>query len=153
MNTEDKQSKIDIPDSIEGYRVTLFWGLTITQIVLVFIATLFVGFGVFSLVSHRSLTALGMFIMAAASLMAMLEIRGRNFYRHLLFIFSYYRTKPQVLIYHHFSASGNISSQAKQLVYQKQSNSKIFIIIFLALGFGLALLVLVGEYIYHVIHK
>ena len=151
--TDDKQSKIDIPDSIEGYRVTLFWGLGIQQIVLVFIAILFVGFGVFSFVSHRLPSAIGMFIMAAASLLAMAEVRGRNFYRHLFFIYSYYRTKPQVLIYHHYSASGAKSSQAKQLVYQKQNNSKIFIIIFLALGLGLTLLVLVGEYIYHVIHK
>ena len=153
MTTEDKQSKIDIPDSIEGYRVTLFWGLTIKQIVLVFIAVLFVGFGVFSIVNNKQITAVAMFAMAALSLLAMAEIRGRNFYRHLYFIFSYYKTKPQVLIYHHYSTSGNSNAQAKQLVYQKQNNNKIFIIILLGLGFGLLLLVLVGEYIYHVVHK
>lgn len=151
--TEDKQSKIDIPDSIEGYRVTLFWGLGIQQIVLVFIAILFVGFGVFSFVDHRTLVGLEMLTMAALSLLAMAEIRGRNFYRHLFFIYSYYRTKPQVLIYHHYSESGSSSNQAKQLVYQKQNNNNIFIIIFFALGLGLIMLVLVGEYIYHVIHK
>src|SRR5665213_3242530 len=99
----DNQSKIDIPESIEGYKVTLFWGLTIKQVILVFIATLFVGFGVFCLVSHRLIAALCMGTMAALSLLAMAEVRGRNFYRHIWFIISYYKTKPQVLIYHHYS--------------------------------------------------
>jgi hypothetical protein len=148
----DIQSKIDIPESIEGYKVTLFWNLTIKQVVLVFIATLFVGFGVFSLVSHKPLVAMGMTIMAVLSLLAMAEVRGRNFYRHIWFIISYYKNKPQVLIYHHYSLSGTAATQAKQLVYQKQDNSKIFIIIFIALALGLALLGLAGVYIYHVIH-
>ncbi|MFA5991651.1 MAG: PrgI family protein [Candidatus Doudnabacteria bacterium] len=148
----DKQSKIDIPESIEGYTVTLFWGLTVKQIILVFIATLFLGFGIFNLVSRRYVAMLGMFVMTSLSLLGIVELRGRNFYRHLMFIFSYYKNKPRVLIYNHYSASGTAAVQAKQLVYQKENNTKIFIIIFVALALGFLLLILIGEYLYHVIH-
>ncbi len=151
--TEDKQSKIDIPESIEGYTVTLFWGLTIKQIVLVFIATLFVGFAIFSLVSGKILTTLLMLLMTGLSLLAMVEIKGRNFYRYLLFIFSYYKSKPRVLIYNHYSSSGMATIKATQLVYQKEDNNRIFIIIFAGMILGLALLSLIGIYLYHVIHK
>lgn len=148
----DKQSKIDIPESIEGYTVTLFWGLTVKQIILVFIATLFLGFGIFNLVSRRYVAMLGMFVMTSLSLLGIVELRGRNFYRHLMFIFSYYKNKPRVLIYNHYSASGTATVQAKQLVYQKENNTKIFIIIFVAIALGFLLLILIGEYLYHVIH-
>ncbi len=148
----DKQSKIDIPESIEGYTVTLFWGLTVKQIILVFIATLFLGFGIFNLVSRRYVAMLGMFVMTSLSLLGIVELRGRNFYKHLLFIFSYYKNKPRVLIYNHYSTSGTATVQAKQLVYQKENNTKIFIIIFVALALGFLLLILIGEYLYHVIH-
>lgn len=145
-------SKIDIPESIESYKVTLFWGLTIKQVILVFIAILCVGMAIFCLVSHRPITSLSMFVLAAFTLLAMAEVRGRNFYRHLFFIFSYYQAKPQVLIYYHLAASGSVALQGKQLVYQKEADRKIFIIIFVALSLGLMLLGLVGAYIYHVIH-
>jgi hypothetical protein len=149
----DKPSKIDNPESIESYKVTLFWGLTIKQVVLLFIATLFVGFGVFSLTGHRPVASAGMFIMTALTLVAMTEVRGRNFYRHLLFIFSYYKSKPQVLIYHHYTNSGQSAFQTKQLVYQKENNGKILTFIILGIILGLTLLTLTGIYIYHVIHK
>jgi hypothetical protein len=83
----------------------------------------------------------------------MAEVRGRNFYRHLFFIFSYYKTKPQVLIYHHLAASGSAAVWGKQLIYQKESNRKVFIIIFAALALGLILLGLIGIYFYHVTHQ
>lgn len=149
--TEDKQYKIDIPESVEGYTVTLFWGLTVKQIILVFIATLFVGFGVFSLVANNYITMLGMFLMSCLSLLGIVQIRGRNFYRHILFIFSYYKNKPRVLIYNHYSASGTATVQARQLVYQQENNTKIFIIIFVAVGVGLLLLILISLYLHHVI--
>ncbi|HEX9503347.1 MAG TPA: PrgI family protein [Patescibacteria group bacterium] len=151
--SEEKPSKIDIPESIESYRVTLFWGLTIKQIVLIFAATLFVGFGVFSLFSGDYFTMLGMLVMTSLILLGIVEIKGRNFYRYLLFIFSYYKTKPRVLIYNHYSTSGIATIQAKQLVYQKENNNKIFIIIFVFLIFSLLLLTLIGVNLYHVIHK
>jgi hypothetical protein len=147
----DSQSKIDIPESIEGYKVTLFWGLGIKEVILVFMAILLVGFGVFCLVSHKPMTALGLAILAALTLLNLAEVRGRNFYKHIWFIFSYYKTKPQVLIYHHLATSGSIAISDKQLVYQKENNSKIFIIIFIALAFGLLLIGLIGVYLYHVI--
>jgi len=145
------ESKIDIPESIEGYKVTLFWGLGIKEVILVFIAILLVGFGTFCLVSHRIMTALCLVVLTAATLLSLVEVRGRNFYRHLWFIFSYYKAKPQVLIYHHLATSGSIAVSDKQLVYQKENNSKIFIIIFIALAFGLLLIGLIGAYLYHVI--
>jgi PrgI family protein len=150
---EDKQSKIDIPESIEGYTVTLFWGLTIKQIILVFVATLFLGFGIFSLISRHYSAMLGMLAMVALSLLGIVEIRGRNFYEHLLFIFSYYKNKPRVLVYSHYSASGTAAVHTKQLVYQKDNDTKIFILIFAALALGLLILIFTGEYLYHVIHK
>lgn len=152
MATE-KPSKIDIPESIEGYQVTLFWGLGLTQIVLVFLASLFLGFGIFNLFTKRLMEMLLMFVIAGLILLAIAEVRGRNFYRHLLFIFSYYKTKPKVLIYHHYSSSGQAAASVKQLVYQKDNHTKIFIIITLGLLLGLLLLTLTGVYIYHVIHK
>jgi hypothetical protein len=144
-------SKIDIPESIEGYKVTLFWGLGIKEVILVFIAILLVGFGTFCLVSHRIIAALGLTVLAGLVLLNLAEVRGRNFYKHLWFIFSYYKTKPQVLIYHHLATSGSSAISDKQLVYQKDNNSKIFIIIFVALVSGLLLLGLALEYIHHVI--
>lgn len=148
---DDKQLKIDIPESIDAYKVTLFWGMTVKQIVLVFIATLFVGFGIFAVVSKNYLAALGMFTMTTLCLLGIAEIKGRNFYRYLYFIFSYYKSKPRVLIYNHYSASGTATVQSKQLVYQEENNTKLFVLIFSFIGFGLLILSLIGVYLYHVL--
>ncbi len=151
--SEDKQFKIDIPESIEGYKVTLFWGLGLKQIILLFGATLFLGFGILNLVGHRFMVTTEAFIIMALLLLGITEIRGRNFYRHILFIFSYYKNKPRVLIYKHYSSSGSAGAYAKQLVFQKDNHTKTFIIIFIALILGLLLLILAGVYIYYVIHQ
>ncbi len=151
--SEDKQFKIDIPESVEGYKVTLFWGLGLKQIILVFGATLFLGFGIFNLVLSNFVVMSWMFIMVVLLLLGVTEIRGRNFYRHILFIFSYYKTKPRVLVYNHYSASGTATENAKQLVFQKDNHTKTFILIFIFLFIGLLLLTLVGVYLYHVIHQ
>ena len=150
--SEDKQTKIDIPESIEGYKVTLFWGLTTTQVILVFIATLFAGFGVFAIVSKRFIAMIFMFFITGLALLGIVEIRGRNFYRHLLFILSYYKTKPRVLIYNHYSVSGDAREQNKHLIYEQTNNTKTFTSIFIAIGVGVILLIFIGIYIYHVIH-
>ena len=144
---------MDIPESIDSYKLTLFWGLTVKQIVLVFIATLFVGFGIFAIVDGGYLPALGMFTMAALCLLGIADIKGRNFYRYVYFIFSYYKNKPRVLIYNHYSASGTATVQAKQLIYQQENNTKLFIIIFSLLALGLVLLILISIYLYHVTHQ
>ncbi len=149
---EDKQFKIDIPESIEGYKVTLFWGLGLKQVILVFVATLCLGLAVFNLASGHFFITVATFIMTVLTLLAIVEIRGRNFYRHILFIFSYYKNKPKVLIYNHYSSSGSAEAQIKQLVFQKDNHTKTFIIIFISLALGLLLLILVGVYIYHVTH-
>ncbi len=149
---EDKQAKIDIPDSIESYSVTLFWGLTMKQIVLMFIATLFVGFGMFSVVAKNYPTLLLMLVMTGLTMLGMVEVKDRNFYRYLLFIFSYYKTKPRVLIYHHYSSSGLPHIKQKQLVYEQESNYKLLIIIVIAILIGLILLALISIYLYHVAH-
>lgn len=151
--SQDKQFKIDIPDSIEGYKVTLFWGLGLKQIILVFGATLFLGFGVFNLTTRHFVAMATMFVMTVLMLLGIAEIRGRNFYRHILFIFSYYKNKPRVLVYKHYSSSGLASINTKQLVFQKDNHTKTFILIFIGLALGLLLLILVGVYIYHVIHQ
>ncbi len=150
--TDDKKTKIDIPESIEGYRLTLFWGLTTKQIILVFIATLFTGFGIFSLVSKQVITSVFMFLVTGFALLGIVELRGRNFYRHILFILSYYKTQPRVLIYNHYSASGDAREQNRQLIYNQGSNTKTFAGILIALSVGLILLILIAIYIYHVIH-
>lgn len=149
---DDKQTKIDIPDSIESYSVTLFWGLTIKQIVLMFVATLFVGFGVFAVVAKNYTTLLLMLVMASLTMLGMVEVKGRNFFRYLLFIFSYYKTKPRVLIYHHYQISGRLPIQKKQLVYQKENNKKLLVIMFISLIVGIIVLILTGTYLYHVAH-
>ncbi|OGM97917.1 MAG: hypothetical protein A2817_01760 [Candidatus Yanofskybacteria bacterium RIFCSPHIGHO2_01_FULL_39_8b] len=151
--SNEKQTKIDIPESVEGYKLTLFWGLTVIQIVLVFIATLFTGFGVFALFAKQFVSTAAMFAVAGLILLAIVEIRGRSFYSHILFIISYYRTKPRVFIYHHYSASGSAKEQGKQLIFQQDNNQKTFITIFISLGIGVVLLILIGVYIYHVLHK
>lgn len=151
--TEDKQFKIDIPESIEGYKVTLFWGLGLKQIILVFVATLCLGLAVFNLASGHFLTMIATFIMTILTLLAIVEIRGRNFYRHGLFIFSYYKNKPKVLIYNHYSSSGSAEAQIKQLVFQKDNHTKTYAFIFIGLALGFLLLILIGIYIYHVIHQ
>jgi hypothetical protein len=151
--SDDKLTKIDIPESIESYKVTLFWGLTITQIILVFIATLFTGFGILGLVSKHFLTMTTMLLITALALLGIVEIRGRNFYRHILFILSYYKSKPKVLIYNHYATSGTAALQAKQLVYQKDDNTKTFILILAGLAVGLLLLAFIALYLYHVIHS
>lgn len=150
--TDDKRTKIDIPESIEGYKLTLFWGLTTKQIILVFIATLFTGFGIFTLVSKQLFASACMFLITGFALLGIVELRGRNFYRHLLFILSYYKTQPRVLIYNHYSASGDAREQNRQLIYTQGSNTKTFVSILVALGIGLILLILIAIYIYHVIH-
>lgn len=149
---DDKQTKIDIPDSIESYSVTLFWGLTIKQIVLMFVATLFVGFGVFSIVARNYATLLLMLIMASLTMLGMVEVKGRNFFRYLLFIFTYYKAKPRVLIYHHYQISGQVQIQKRQLVYQKENNNKLLVIMFISLIVGIIVLVLTGIHLYHVAH-
>lgn len=150
--TEEKQYQIDIPESIDGYRLTLFWGLTVTQIILLFISMLFIGFGIFSAFSRHFATMTAMMLMTIFPLFGIFEIRGRNFYRHLLFILSYYRTKPRVLIYNHYAGSGLTTVQMKQLIYQKEKNTKLLIFLALALIIGLALLTLTAIYLYHVTH-
>lgn len=151
--SEEKRTTVDIPESIEGYTVTLFWGLTITQIVLVFFATLFVGFGIFCLVLKNFLTMTLMLVMTGLMLLGIVQIRGRNFYRHILFILSYYQNKPRVLIYNHYATSGVAALQSKQLVYQRESQTKTLIMIVGALIFGVVLLILVAIYLYHVLHS
>lgn len=151
--SEEKHLTLDIPESIDRYRVTLFWGLTITQIVLVFLAILFTGFTIFSVVLKHYLTAVLMLLMVVLSLLGIVEIRGRNFYRYILFILSYYENKPRVLIYHHYATSGAAAVQAKQLVYQKEKNTKIFVFIFLALFVGTTLLIGIGIYLFYVLHS
>ncbi len=153
MSTSDKQFKIDIPESLDSYKLTLFWGLTITQIVLAFVATLFIGFAIFSLIARHLISTFAMVIVSSLVLLGMVQVRGRNFYQYLLFIFTYYKSKPKVLIYSHAVASGRASLQAKQLVYQKESNTKLLITIVLSLILGLLLLVLIGIYLSHVLHK
>ena len=151
--SDEKHKTLDIPQSIEGYKVTLFWGMTITQVVLVFLATLFVGFAIFSLVLKHFPTMALMLLMTGLALLGIVEIRGRNFYRHILFIISYYQRKPRVLVYHHYATSGVAAIQAKQLVYQQEKNTKVFILIFLALAVGLALLIGIGLYLHYVLHS
>lgn len=151
-DTTDKQLKIDIPESVEGYTVTLFWGLTIKQIILVFIASLFVGFSIFNLAAKNFVSVVFMLVMAGLTLLGMTSIRGRNFYRYILFIVHYYKRKPRVLIYNHYSASGAAKLQAKQLVYQQENNTKLFIIILISICIGLAVLIFISIHIYHVIH-
>jgi hypothetical protein len=150
--SEEKQIKIDIPESVEGYKLTLFWGLTVIQIISVFVATLFTGFGVFAMVSKHFAGMIAMFGATGLILLGIVEIRGRGFYRHILFMLSYYQNKPRVFIYNHYSASGAAKEQGKQLVYTQDSNRKTFITIFAALGVGLILLILIGFYLYHTVH-
>jgi hypothetical protein len=151
--SDDKQTKIDIPESVEGYKLTLFWGLTVTQIILVFIATLFTGFGVFMIFAKRFVSMAGMFAVAGLVLLAIVEIRGRGFYNHILFIISYYQKKPRVFIYNHYSISSTAKEQGKQLIFQQDNNQKTFVTIFVALGVGLILLILVGLYLYRIVHS
>jgi hypothetical protein len=153
--SDEKQTKIDIPESVEGYKLTLFWGLTVAQIVLVFIATLFTGFGVFAIAAKNFVGMATMFLIAGLVLLAVVEVRGRGFYRHLAFIASYYRSKPRVFIYNHYSVSGRAKEQGKQLIFRQDSNQKTFVIIFTALGVGVVLMILIGIYLFHVVgtHK
>lgn len=151
--SEERQITLDIPESIDRYKVTLFWGLTVTQIILVFLAVIFTGFAIFSIVLRHFLTTALMLLMVGFSLLGIVEIRGRNFYRYVLFIVSYYQKKPRVLIYHHYATSGAAAVQAKQLVYQQEKNTKLFVLIFLAIAIGLALLIGIGFYLYYVLHS
>ncbi len=151
--SDDKQTKIDIPESVESYKLTLFWGLTVIQIILVFVATLFTGFGVFALVSKRFVSMTLMFSVTGLILLGIIEIRGRTFYKHLLFIYSYYHSMPRVFIYNHYSASGAAKEQGKQLIFTQDNNQKTFVTIFVALGIGLILLILIGFYLYHIVHS
>ncbi len=149
--TEDKQTKIDIPESVDAYKITLFWGLTITQIVLLFIATLFIGFGISAVASKSIFVSIPLFAMAVLTLLGILEIRGRNFYKHLSFVIAYYKDQPRVLIYHHYAPSAR--SHAKQLVYQQEDHSRMVTMIFAGLVVGITLLVLTIMYLYHVTHS
>ena len=151
--SDDKQNKIDIPDSIDRYRLTLFWGLTIMQVILVFLSTLCIGFAIFSIVSHRVITTIGMFLLAGVVFLGLFEIRGRNVYRHFLFLIAYYIHRPRVLIYHHDAASGAATVQAKQLVYQQEDNTKTFVFVLIAIAIGLTLLFFISRYVYHIIHS
>lgn len=149
---EEKQHQIDIPESIDSYKVTLFWGLTVTQIILLFVATLFIGFAIFNAFARHFMTALAMFLITGFPLLGIFEIRGRNFYRHGLFILSYYQKKPKVLIYNHYAGSGLATVQLKQLVYQKENNTKLLVAIAVAIVLGITLLILTAYYLYHVTH-
>ncbi len=151
--SEDKHTKIDIPESIDAYRITLFWGLTIVQIILLFVATLFIGFGISAVVSRHIISAVPLFGMALMTLLGIVEIRGRNFYKHISFIISYYKDRPRVLVYHHYAPSGNARQQAKQLVYQQEDHSKTLVIIFTSLIIGVLLLALTFYYLYYVTHS
>lgn len=151
--SDEKQTKIDIPESVEGYKLTLFWGLTVTQIILVFVATLFTGFGVFALAAKRFTSMVAMFGVTGLILLGIVEIRGRWFYGHLLFMLSYYQSKPRVFIYNHYSASGAAKEQGKQLIYTQDNNRKTFITIYVAVGVGLILLILTGFYLYHIVQS
>ncbi len=146
----DEPHRIDIPESVDAYKITLFWGLTILHVVLVFVATLCIGFGIFNVVSKSLLTALFMFAMAALVLLGIVEIRGRNFYRHILFMFAYYASKPRVLIYHHHEASAGAAN--KQLVFAPANNKNMLLLISGAVVTGILLLLLTAYYILHVIH-
>lgn len=146
---EDKQFKIDIPQSLDSYKVTQFWGLTVKQIVMVFIAVIFAGFGIFSLPARHFMAAILMLAISGLALLGIVEIHGRNFYRYLLFIFFYYKTKPQVLVYSHNSSSGI----AGKPIYQKDENRKTFVLILSSIAIGLLLLILTVMRLYHVIHK
>ncbi len=150
--SNDKQTKIDIPESIDRYEVTLFWGLSIWHVVLVFAATLFVAFAIYSLIAKNVITSVGMVALSAACLLGIIEIRGRNFYRHLVFILAYYRRKPRVLIYHHASVSGLAREQAKQLVFEKEDNTRMFALIISGVVGGVLLLILITIYLFYVIH-
>lgn len=150
--SDEQQIKVDIPESIEGYKLTLFWGLTAAQIILVFIATLFTGFGVFALAAHRLVSMIILWCIAGLALLGIVEFRGRGFYRHLLFIISYYKNNPRVFIYHHYSASGAHHEHTKHLIYEQDTNQKTFVTIFIALGAGFILLILIGVYLYYVLH-
>jgi hypothetical protein len=153
--SDEKQTKIDIPESVEGYKLTLFWGLTVGQIVLVFIATLFTGFGVFAIAAKNFIGMAAMFLVAGLVLLGVVEVRGRGFYRHLAFIAAYYRSKPRVFIYNHYSVSGRAKERGKQLIFQNDNNEKTFVTIFAALGIGIVLLILIGVYLFRVVgaHK
>ncbi len=151
--TEDKQTKIDIPESIDAYQVTLFWGLTILQVVLVFVATLFIGFAIYSALAKNVFAAIGMFLLASISLLGMVEIRGRNLFRHAAFILAYYRREPRVRTYHHAVVSGLAAEHMKQLVFDKEDNSKTLIWIVLGVVLGLVLLLLTAYYLFHVTHS
>jgi hypothetical protein len=149
----EKQNKIDIPESIDAYQITLFWGLTIFQIVLVFIATLFLGFGIYSLLAKKIISSAGMFLLALMALLGMVEIRGRNFFRHLAFISFYYRNKARVLIYHHAIVSGLACERRKQLVFDKEDNSKTYILKYVGVFVGVVMLLLTAYYLGHVLHS
>ncbi len=150
---EDKQIRVDIPDSIDSYKLTLFWGLTLGQIMLLFIATLLIGFGILSIFTKRFFIVPLMFVLAGLTILGIVEIRGRNFYRHILFIVSYYKSKPKVLIYNHYAVSGLAAIQLKQLVYQKENNTKLFIIIGVSIVIGVIVLILTAYYLYYVLHS
>ena len=149
---DDKQTKIDIPESIDGYTVTLFWGLTIVQIVLLFLASLFVGFGIFGIVAKQIFSSIGLFLLAGAFFLGIAKIRGRNFYRHIAFIIGYYRTKPRVLIYHHYAPTVHQASHAKGLVAQTGDHRKTYLFIIIALVIGILLIPLIIFYLYYVTH-
>ena len=149
----DTQNKIDIPESIDAYQVTLFWGLTVLQVVLLFVAILFFGFGIFSIVAKKFIVSVGMLLLSGLCTLGMVEIRGRNFFRHIAFIASYYRTKPRVLIYHHAIVSGLACERRKQLVFDKEDNSRTIIFIVLGLVTGVVLLLATAYYLLHVIHS
>lgn len=149
---EDTQIKVDIPESIDSYKLTLFWGLTLGQIILLFITMLLIGFGILSVFTKKFLAVPLMFILAGLTILGIIEIRGRNFYRHILFIVSYYKSKPKVLIYNHYAVSGLAPIQLKQLVYQKENNTKVFFIIGMCIAIGIILLIGIAYYLYYVLH-
>jgi hypothetical protein len=150
--SEDRKTKINIPESIEGYKVTLFWGLNIVELILIFAATLLFGFAIMGAVSRNIVTSIGLIFLSASSLLGIVKVRGRNFYLHLAFVFSYYKNKPRVLIYHHHAGSGRASVQARELLCFKEDDTKTYIFIIGGVAVGIILLILIIIYIYHVIH-
>ena len=147
----EKLSKIDIPESLDSYKVTLFWGLGLKQVIIVFLATLLAGLGIFDLASHNLLTSFGVFMLSTLTLLALIEIRGRNFYRFVFFVFRYFKSKPRTLIYQHRNPTRDNFEEG--LFEQKQKNKKTFMLIFLFLVLGFLALILIGTYIYYVVHK
>jgi hypothetical protein len=58
-----------------------------------------------------------------------------------------------VLIYHHAPISGLAREQAKQLVFEKEDNTRMFALIIGGVVVGVLLLLLTAFYLLYVIHS